>query len=492
MKSIAVMLAGALVLSGLGFAQGAAVSTTERGALQRLSSEAGMAEQILDQNPPEKFTAAHANFVRAKIAKCEAELPRCPPASHPQTVEARARIDKIKAAVEARAGEAGKLAPGAKKVTAAIQEWVARLEKEKTDDPLAFQDPQGRTPTALRTALAAFEPKLAKAGNPEHPDAKEAAAALADAKAKFEAAFTEAKNAVASLGDWKAELVRLAETFDGRATLIRPVNDEKMEGWISSLPAIKANIDAAIAYDQKLRATLSDYGQSEECRIFGDKLHQEKDTFNQNTGYWENEFVQDVNSADSQELDLTANSVRGETISAKRAFLTDGVHAAKMQLLFYRDFKKDPAAVSAAEAKAAELTEKIARLDANADKLIDTVRMEKDRGTAEMKKLAAKVTQGADFQAELKREGSKLLRVVVVDPAMIHNNTWEWSLGKYIHRDFDGFSVHCALKLKSGRVEMWETRIRFARSDWSIVKKNVWTYTAWQSHGPIREANVFK
>jgi len=103
---------------------GAALSTTERGALQRLTSEAGEAQQILDQNPPEKFTAAHTAFVQEKIKRCENELPRCPPASHPDTVAAQAKLDKLKADLAVRTSEAGKLAPGAKKVTASIQAWV--------------------------------------------------------------------------------------------------------------------------------------------------------------------------------------------------------------------------------------------------------------------------------------------------------------------------------------------------------------------------------
>ncbi|MDP1826558.1 MAG: hypothetical protein Q8L48_25030 [Archangium sp.] len=484
-----VSLVGLVLLGGLAWA-GPPLSSTERGALQRLSSEAGMAQQILDQNPPEKFTAAHAAFVKEKIRKCEAELPRCPPASHPDTQAAQAKIDTLKADLEARAGEAGKLAPGAKKVTASIQEWVTRLDKEKTDDPLAFNDANGRVPKKLREDLDGLEKKLAKAGNPEHPDAKEAAAALADARQKFDAALAEAKAAVASLGDWKAELVKLAETFDGRATLTRPVNDEKMEGWIASLPGIKANIDGAEAYDQKLRSAVPDYGQSKECRDFNDKLFAEKNTFNQSTSYWENEFVHDINAAERQEL--IEGDVVGDTFDSIRRFIDDGIHAAKMQVVFYRDFKKSPADVQAAEAKIVELQDKLAKLDAAQDKAIDKVRMPKDRGNAEMKKLAATVTGGGDFTRELKGEGRKLLRLVVVDSAITHNNSTEWNGGAWLKRDYDTFEVVGAFKDKTGRVDQLSFTIRFARSDVAAAKKGVWTYGSWRRRGSIREANVFK
>lgn len=469
---------------------GAPLSTTERGALQRLSSEAGMAQQILDQNPPEKFTAAHAAFVTEKLKKCEAELPRCPPASHPDTQAALAKLDKLKADLAVRAGEAGKLAPGAKKVTASIQEWVARLDKEKAEDPLAFNDENGRVPKRLREDLDAIEKTLARAGNPEHPDAKEAAAALADARQKYAAALSEAKAAVASLGDWKAELVKIAATFDGRAELIRPVNDEKMEGWIASLPAIKANIDAAEAYDKKLVAAVPGYGQTPECREFNDKLFKEKGTFDQNTSYWENEFVLDIGAAERQPA-LEGDAV-GDTFDSVRHFIDDGVRAAKMQVIFYRDFKKNPASVQAAESKVVELQAQLARLDAAQEKAIDKIRMPKERGTPEMKKLAAKVTSGGDFTGELKREGRKLLRMVVIDPAITHNNSTTWNGGAWLKRDYDTFQVVGAFKDKAGRVEQLSFAIRFARSDVAAAKKGVWTYGNWARRGAIREANVFK
>jgi hypothetical protein len=469
---------------------GAPLSTTERGALQRLTSEAGMAQQILDQNPPEKFTAAHTAFVQEKIKRCESELPRCPPASHPATVGAQAQIDKLKADLAVRVGEAGKLAPGAKKVTASIQEWVARLNKEKAADPLAFNDAEGRAPKRLREDLDDIERALGKAGNPEHPDAKEAAAALADARQKYDAALAEAKAAVAALGDWKAELVKIAETFDGRAKLIRPVNDEKIEGWIGSLSAIKANIDGADAYVQKLRSAVPGFGQSQEFRDFDDKLFAEKNTFNQNTTYWENEFVKDIDSAERQTL-LEGDFV-GDSFDAARQFIDDGVHAAKMQVTFYRDFKKSPADVQAAEAKIVELQEKMAKLDAAQERLIDKVRMPKDRGNPEMRKLAAKVTGGADFAGELKGEGRKMLRMVVVDEAITHNNYTSWNGGAWLKRDYDAFEVVGAFKDKAGRVEMLSFMIRFARSDVAAAKKGAWTYNSWARRGAIREANVFK
>lgn len=482
-------LVSLLLLGGLAWA-GPPLSSTERGALQRLTSEAGMAQQILDQNPPEKFTAAHAAFVREKIRKCETELTRSPPATHPDTQAAQAKIDKLKVDLEARVGEAGKLAPGAKKVTASIQEWVTRLDKEKAGDPLAFNDAEGRVPKRLREDLDGIEKQLAKAGNPEHPDAKEAAATLADARQKFDAALTEAKAAVAALGDWKAELVKIATTFDGRATLIRPVNDEKIEAWIASLPGIKANIDAAEAYQQKLTSAVPGYGQSAAARDFNDKLFAEKNTFNQNTSYWENEFVHDINSAERQEL-IEGDAV-GDTFDSIRRFIDDGIHAAKMQVVFYRDFKKSPADTQAAEAKIVELQDKLAKLDAAQEKLIDTVRMPKDRGTAQMKKLAATVTGAADFTGELKAEGRKLLRLVVVDEAIAHTNTTYWTGGGWVTRDFDAFEVCGAFKDKTGRVELLGFLIRFARKDFATKKQGVWTYNSWRRRGAIREVNVKK
>lgn len=482
-------LVGLLLLGGLAWA-GPPLSSTERGALQRLSSEAGMAQQILDQNPPEKFTAAHAAFVREKIKKCETELSRCPPASHPDTQAAQVKIDKLKVDLEARAGEAGKLAPGAKKVTASIQEWVTRLDKEKAEDPLAFNDAEGRVPKRLREDLDGIEKKLAKAGNPEHPDAKEAAVALADARQKFDAALADAKAAVAALGDWKAELVKLAATFDGRATLIRPVNDEKIEGWIASLPAIKENIEAAEAYDRKLTSAVPGYGQTAEARAFNDKIFAEKNTFNQNTSYWENEFIKDIGEAERQTL--IEGDVEGDTFDSIRRFLDDGMHAAKMQVVFYRDFKKSPPDVQAAEAKLVELQGKLAKLDAAQDKAIDKVRMPKDRGTPEMKKLAKTVTGGGDFTGELGREGRKLLRLVVVDSAITHNNSTDWNGGAWLKRDYDTFEVCGAFKDKTGRVDLLSFTIRFARSDVAAAKKGVWTYGSWRRRGSIREANVFK
>ena len=151
-----------------------------------------------------------------------------------------------------------------------------------------------------------------------------------------------------------------------------------------------------------------------------------------------------------------------------------------------------PAGVEAAEAKVVELQAKMAKLDAAQEKLIDKVRMPKDRGTPEMKSLAAKVTSGGDFAGEMKREGRKMLRMVIVDDAITHNNYTEWNGGGWLKRDYDTFLVVGAFKDKAGRVEQLSFNVRFARSDVAAAVKGKWTYAHWARRGAIREANVFK
>jgi hypothetical protein len=450
---------------------------------------------MLDRNKPPRFSAAHAEFVRAKIAKCEAELSKGPPASHPQTIDAQGKIDKLKAELASRAADAAKLPSAAKKVCEGLQDWLTRLESAKTSDPVAFLSRDGITQKNLKRMLDDLEGRLSRAGSPEDPDVKEGAALLADAKLKFESAFTDAKARLESIGDWRAELVRLAATCEGRAKMGYHYDSEaQMREWISSLPAIRANIDAIEAYIAKLGATVPGFAQTKESQAIVDALFAEKNIFNQSTGYWENEFVKDIGSADRESASLEGGNIdlRNDGFGVIRRPLLEGLEAARLQALFYAEFKKSPADAQASQAKGKDLEARLAKLEALQKKMIDGVRMPKENGTPELKKIAANVTKGAPFTKWLKGEGSKLLRVVVVSSAVATNNGSEWYLGKLLHRDYDTFNGIVAVKSAKGDVEMFYVEFRFSRLDYPTVTKSTWNHFLGTSYGPILEANVAK
>ena len=479
MRLCAVTLMGILAVSGIALAQ--EVSFAEKGALAKVNSEANSAQQILDRNKPPRFSAAHAEFVRGKIAKAEAELAKCPPATHPLTIEAQAKIDKLKAELASRASDAAKLPSTASKVNDALKEWFTRLETTKADQPLLFLDREHPTTKNLKRMLDDLEGRLSRAGKPEDPEVKEGAALLADARAKLEAAFVDAKAQLEALGDWKAELVRLAATCEGKAELGSSYDtDVQMKDWIARLGPVQTNLKTIEDYLTKLGRTVPDFGQTKESQAINDAFYKEQNTFKQSSSYWENEFVKDIGMADRANPDL----LDGDT----RRFLTEGIEAAKMQAVFNREFKHDAAAADASLAKQNELEAKLKKYRANEEKQVDQARMMKDVGTPEMRKIANTVISGPF----IKSVGGKVLRVVVLNAQPVRTDVWEWNGNKHYHRDFDTFDVEVAIK-DAGKVEMVRVMLRFSRADWPEAPKNQWRYMSnLQSYGGIREANVGK
>lgn len=492
MSRVAVL---ALVCVGLfaSVAQAKEPSYAEKKACEHMLEYLDEADQVLAKLAPDAFTTKFgADTVEARITKSKQEMGRCPK-DQPSIATAEERITKLRAAVATKVEEAKALAPGAKKVTAGVKAWVSNFEVTREREPMVFQDANHPSVVALRDELAALDKKLAAAGNPEHPDARDAAAALAAARAQLEAALAAQQQALAALGDWKAKAKVLTEPLDGRSVMQVPIDDAKVDAWIDQLPAFQANLDAATAFRDLVRANVKDVAQAPEFRAFNDAVWAEKNAFEMATTNWYSNFLNDLTLAEAQKVDFEKLNIGVGGFGNARRTIENGIWAAKHKEHFLRVFKKDEAGAAEAAAEVKTYEAKLARLEETEDKLLDAVRLPKGTNAPELQKLMKQVIASKDFAAQMKDEGNTLLRAVVVDPAINHTNTREWYKGRWYTRDFDSFSCMAALKnAHNKKVWMWRFDVRFARSELPDIKTGVWTFGSWHRFGPIREANVNK
>ena len=484
------VLAGVFVCA---VAQAGEPSYAEKKACEHMLEYLDEADQVLGKLAPDAFTTKFgSDNIEARITKSKQEMGRCPK-GHPSIATAEERITKLRADVASRVEQAKSLAPGAKKVTAAITKWVSNFEATREREPMAFQDPNHQSVVSLRNDLAALDKQLAGAGNPEHPDAKEAAAALAAARAQLDGALAAQQQALASLGDWKAKAKTLAEPLDGRSVMQVPIDDAKVDAWIDQLPQFQADLDAAIAFRDLVRSSVKDVAQTPEFRAFNDAIWAEKNAFEMARTNWYSNFLNDLTLAEAQKVDFEKLNIGVDGFNNARRTIENGIWAAKHKEHFLRVFKKDEAGAGQAAAEVKQYEAKLARLEETEDKLLDAVRLPQATGTPEMQKLMKQVIASKDFSAQMKNEGNTLLRAVVVDSAIGHTNTREWYKGRWYTRDFDAFSCMAALKNSHNKkVWMWRFDVRFARSELPEIKTGVWTFGSWHRFGPIREANVNK
>lgn len=481
----------------VGVAAGAASakgpSYAEKMACQHMLEYLDEAEQILGKTPLDYFTTADGEKgVEARVVKAKQEQSRCPQGM-PEHATAQERLAKLQAGVAEKKEQAKALAPGAKKVTAAVKAWLGRLQDAQQSEPLAFQDPAHRTVVALKADLDALDAQLAKAGNPEHADAKEAAAALADAKAKLQGALDGQRKAVEALGDWKAKAKALSEKLDGRYVMQVPIDDRKVDAWIDLLAESQADLAAAEALQQLVRSTVKDVTDVPEYKSLKDLVWTEKGAFERETTNWYSNFLSDIRLADVQKVDFEKLNIGVDGFNSARRAVENGISAAKHKERYLRLFRKDDAGAAEAAAEVKQFEDKLARLDATEDKLLDGVRMPKGFGTAEMQKLMKQVVASKDFVAQQKNEGNTLLRAVVLDKEISHTKTREWFKGRWYVRDFDSFSCMAALKNSTNKKTwLWMFDVRYARSELPEIKTGVWTFGSWHRMGPIREANVNK
>ncbi len=492
MRTFAVVTLMASLFAVPAFA-GREPSYAEKMACQHMLEFLKDADEILGKMPLENYTTSvGTRSIEAPITRSKQEMSRCPKGT-PDIAIAEERIATLRAAVAAKTEEAKALAPGAKKVTAAVKVWLGKLEAAKKSEPMAFQDPGHKSVVWLRDDLDGIEKKLVAAGNPEHPDAKEAAAAVADAKAKLQAALDDAKKAVESLGNWQAKAKELGDKLDGRYMMHVPIDDAKVDAWIDLLPESKADLVAAEALKTLVHDTVKDVDAVPAFKELSDKVWAEKNVFERETTNWYGNFINDISLAESTPTDFKALNIGIDGFDDPRRRISNGISAAKHKEKYLRVFLKDEAAAAQAADEVKTYEARMAALDATEEKLLDSVRMPRPRGTPEMQKIMKQVISSSDFVKQMKSEGNKVLRVMVIEDSITHTKTTEWYHGRWYTRDFDSFTCLAAMKDdRYHKVWKWQFDARFARTELPELKTGVWTYGSWQRFGPILEANVNK